>query len=59
MKDDPFFNPISLPGGSPRQWLAGLAALAALIVVLWLLFSWLGWSAHDRPAKAKAETTRR
>jgi hypothetical protein len=56
---DPFFNPMSLPGGSLRHWLVGLAAVAVLIVALYLLFSSLGWSAHDRPAGAKVETTRR
>jgi hypothetical protein len=39
--DDPFYNPISLPGGTPKQWLIGLAAIAILFVALYLLFSWL------------------
>ncbi len=30
------------PRGSLRQWLVALAAFAALLAVLYLLFSWMG-----------------
>ena len=31
------------PRGSLKLWLAALGTIAALVIILYLLFSWLGW----------------
>ena len=41
--DEPLGCPLGWPRGSLRQWLVALGTVAALIGLLYLLFSWLGW----------------
>ena len=43
MIEDGIPIPLAWPRGSLRQWLVALGALATLMGVLYLLFSWLGW----------------
>jgi hypothetical protein len=40
---EPIFYPFDWPRGSFRQWLVALATVAALIGLVYLLLSWLGW----------------
>lgn len=36
-------RPFERPRGSFKEWLVALGTLAALMLVLYMIFSWLGW----------------
>jgi hypothetical protein len=40
---DGWLIPLEWPRGPLRRWLAALATVAALLLLFYLVFSWLGW----------------
>jgi hypothetical protein len=40
---DWFIIPLEWPRGSLKRWLMALGTVAALCLILYALFSWLGW----------------
>jgi len=40
---DWFVIPLEWPRGSLKRWLAALGTLAVLMLILYVIFSWLGW----------------